>query len=114
MRKEKQLIRHDALIKNAIRYAVLTIGRYKSGLKIRHSAITAIFGRRETRIGKVLRKMIAINSGYIIETCSQSYIFNPDGLEEVCRILEISESDLAAILNIKSDSNVASSTDNST
>ena len=103
MRKEKHLIRHDALIKNAIQYAVLIIGRYKSGLKIRHSIITKIFGRRETRIGKILRKMIAINSGYIIDKCSQSYIFNPDGLEEVCYILGISESDLASILNIKSN-----------
>jgi hypothetical protein len=110
MRKQKQLIRHDARIKNAIRYAALTIGRYKSGLRIQHSTITKIFGRRETRIGKVLRKLIAINSGYIIDKCSQSYIFNPDGLEEVCYILGISESDLASILNIKSKSSIDSST----
>jgi hypothetical protein len=104
MRKQKQLIRHDALIKNAIRYAVLTIGRYKSGLKIRHNTITKIFGRRETRIGKVLRKLIAINGRYIVGQHCQSYIFNPDGLEEVCHILGISESDLASILDIKSNS----------
>lgn len=104
MRKQKQLIRHDARIKNAIRYAVLTIGRCKSGLRIQHSTITNIFGRRETRIGKILRKLIAINGRYIVGQYSQSYIFNPDGLEEVCYILGISESDLASILNIKSNS----------
>jgi hypothetical protein len=54
--------------------------------------------------------MIAINSGYIIDKCSQSYIFNPDGLEEVCYILGISESDLASILNIKSKGSIDSST----